>query len=155
MKFSQSKLSLYSKYLQVISIDMRSKYPIEAQMTDDAIKNEIRYCDTLNRVLPAEIRCVAWQPLYCREFSSRFDCRERVYRYFFPRSNLNIDAMQEACKYLEGIHDFRNLCKMDVGNGVVTFDRELRCVRIVQAHHKLNESGPLEMFYVELIGQTF
>lgn len=124
-------------------------------MTDDAIENEIRYCDALNRVLPPDIRCVAWKPLYNREFSSRFDCRERVYRYFFPQSNLNITAMQEACKYLEGIHDFRNLCKMDVGNGVVTFDRELRSVRVVEAHHKLRESGPFDMFYVELIGMIF
>lgn len=134
---------------------MRSKFPIEEQMTDDAIENEIRYCDTLNRVLPPDIRCIAWKPLYNREFSSRFDCRERVYRYIFPRSNLNLNAMQEACKYLEGIHDFRNLCKMDVQNGVVTFVRELCSVRIVEANHKLVESGPLDMFYVELIGMTF
>lgn len=129
-------------------------------MTEESIENEIRYCDTLNRVLPPDIRCVAWQPLHNREFSSRFDCRERVYRYFFPRSNLNIEAMQKACTFLVGVHDFRNLCKMDVGNGVVAFDRELRSVRVVEAIQKSagsesEDNSPLDMFYVELIGKAF
>lgn len=124
-------------------------------MTDESIQNEIRYCDALNRVLPLDIRAVAWQPLYSREFSSRFDCRERLYRYFFPRSNLNIEAMQEACKYLIGVHDFRNLCKMDVGNGVVTFERELRDVRVVEAAPKIDDHSPYDMHYVQLIGKAF
>ncbi|XP_031633123.1 tRNA pseudouridine(38/39) synthase [Contarinia nasturtii] len=145
-----------SAFSQVISIDLRSKYPDEDQMTEDSIKNEIRYCDSLNRVLPQDIRVVAWQPLYNREFSSRFDCRERVYRYFFPRSNLNIEAMRKACTYLIGIHDFRNLCKMDVANGVVTFERELRDVRVVEASRKTHDnSSPYDMHYVELIGKAF
>lgn len=134
---------------------MRSKFPVDQQMADESIKNEIRYCDALNSVLPSDIRALAWQPLYNREFSSRFDCRERVYRYFFPRSNLNIEAMQEACHHLIGIHDFRNLCKMDVGNGVVTFERELRDVRVVKASRSSEESCPYDMYYVELIGKAF
>lgn len=140
---------------KVISIDLRSKFSDDEQMTEESINNEIRYCDALNRVLPRDIRVVAWQPLYNREFSSRFDCRERVYRYFFPRSNLNIDAMRKACTYLIGIHDFRNLCKMDVANGVVTFERELRDVRVVEAARKTQESSPYDMHYVELIGKAF
>lgn len=139
----------------MISIDLRSKFPPEKQMTEESITNEIHYCDTLNRILPPDIRAVAWQPLYNPEFSSRFDCRERIYRYFFPRSNLNIDAMQQACKYLIGIHDFRNLCKMDVANGVIAFDRELRNVRVVDASGKNVNSSPYDMHYVELIGKAF
>lgn len=34
--------------------------------------------------------------------------------------------MQRAADRLRGSHDFRNLCKMDVGNGVVGYTRELR-----------------------------
>lgn len=127
-------------------------------MNDESIKNEIKYCDALNRVLPKDIRCIAWQPLYNRDFSSRFDCRERTYRYFFPRSNLNIDAMQRACSYLVGIHDFRNLCKMDVANGVITFERELHAVNIVDAYRISNQCdtiNPYSMMYVELIGKAF
>lgn len=145
----------FFRYNKVISIDLRSKFPAEEQMTEESIKNEINYCDALNRVLPLDIRVVAWQPLYNREFSSRFDCRERTYRYFFPRSDLNIDAMRQACKYLVGMHDFRNLCKMDVGNGVIAFERELRDVRIVEASMKNGVNSPYDMYYVELIGRAY
>lgn len=150
-----SHLILLKFLHQVISIDLRSKFPEDQQMSDESIQNEIRYCDALNSVLPRDIRAVAWQPLYNREFSSRFDCRERVYRYFFPHSNLNIEAMRTACQYLIGKHDFRNLCKMDVGNGVVTFDRELRDVRIVEAIGSTGNGDPHDMLYVELIGKAF
>lgn len=144
---------------QVISIDLRSKFPPEIQMTEDSIKNEIDYCLSLNRVLPKEIRCTAWQPLHNKDFSARFDCRERTYRYFFPRSNLNIAAMQTACDYLVGKHDFRNLCKMDVGNGVVSFDRELKVVKIVSAKqdntNDNSEMNAYNMMYLELTGKAF
>lgn len=33
--------------------------------------------------------------------------------------------MNEAATKLIGEHDFRNLCKMDVGNGVVNFTRKI------------------------------
>lgn len=33
--------------------------------------------------------------------------------------------MKEACSYIIGSKDFRNLCKMDVGNGVTEFYREI------------------------------
>lgn len=147
-----------SAFSQVISIDVRSKYPPEQQMTPEAIQSELRYCETLNRVLPKDIRCTAWQPLYNGEFSSRFDCRQRTYRYFFPRSNLDIDAMKVACTYLIGSHDFRNLCKMDVGNGVVTFIREIRDARITLAAgiaaNAAAESA-FDMFYFELTAKAF
>ena len=47
--------------------------------------------------------------------------------------------MQQAGKYLEGNHDFRNLCKMDVGNGVVNFMRSIDNVTIEKmgANNKL------------------
>lgn len=33
--------------------------------------------------------------------------------------------MSEAASKLVGEHDFRNLCKMDVGNGVTSFKRRI------------------------------
>lgn len=38
--------------------------------------------------------------------------------------------MREAAQHLLGQHDFRNLCKMDVANGVVSFQRNIRSIRI-------------------------
>lgn len=147
-----------SAFSQVISIDLRSKYAPEQQMTDESIANELKYCESLNRVLPKDIRCISWRPLWNSAFSSRFDCRERTYRYFFPRSSLDIDAMQLACTYLVGAHDFRNLCKMDVGNGVVTFERQIYVARIVLSKPEsaqIVDANTYDMFYFELKGKAF
>ncbi|ESO04967.1 hypothetical protein HELRODRAFT_99303 [Helobdella robusta] len=83
----------------------------------------------LNKVLPSDIRVIAWTPVR-DDFSARFDCKQRTYRYFFPKGTLNIKKMRIASSYLIGQHDFRNLCKMDVANGVVNFVRNISDVRL-------------------------
>lgn len=142
-----------SAFDQVISIDVRSRFEPKDQLTDDAVKGEINYCLLLNKILPKEIRVISWMPLVTPTFSARFDCIGRTYKYFFPRGELNIDLMQQACKYLIGSHDFRNLCKMDVGNGVTNYIRRLDNVEIKQA--KKNEGDEYDMFYLEIKGSAF
>lgn len=61
-----------SAFGQVISIDLRSKFPELEQMVPVNIDNEIDYCSILNRVLPKNIRCIAWMPLRNKLFSARF-----------------------------------------------------------------------------------
>lgn len=58
---------------------------------DPSVANELPYCKILNRLLPSEIRAVAWQPVP-PNFSARFDCSQRTYKYYFPRGSLNIDV---------------------------------------------------------------
>ncbi|CAJ2511667.1 Uu.00g072920.m01.CDS01 [Anthostomella pinea] len=112
--------------------------------------DEIQYPRILNRLLPPDIRILAWCPTTPADFSARFDCRERQYRYFFtqpayspvprslenPKSKtsggdrikdgwLDIDAMRAAAKKFEGLHDFRNFCKVDPGKMIVNFDRRI------------------------------
>ena len=41
----------------------------------------------------------------------------------FSRNHLQ--AMRNAAQRLHGEHDFRNFCKMDVGNGVVNYMRNI------------------------------
>lgn len=48
------------------------------------------------------------------EFHARFDCLSREYMYFFMRKSFNVVKMDEACKLLEGKHDFRNICRLNV-----------------------------------------
>lgn len=124
-------------------------------MDADALAKEILYCENLNRVLPQDIRCIAWIPLSNPVYSARFDCRQRTYRYFFPRSNLDINAMQKAAQYLLGGHDFRNFCKMDVGNGVVAFDRQIYAADIIAADGECSVASPYDMFYLKLTGKAF
>ncbi|RYC54560.1 hypothetical protein CHU98_g11644, partial [Xylaria longipes] len=100
------------------------------------ITDELPYPRILNRLLPPDIRILAWCPTTPAEFSARHHCRERQYRYFFtqpayspmpssmedpkkrssgrPKDGwLDIEAMRAAAKRFEGLHDFRNFCKID------------------------------------------
>ncbi|XP_035784827.1 tRNA pseudouridine(38/39) synthase-like [Anopheles albimanus] len=145
-----------SAFHQVISIDVRSKIaPEDDPLSEDSLAAELDYCGMLNRVLPEEIRCLAWMPMVNPGYSARFDCRSRTYRYFFPRGNLRIDAMQEACGHLVGVHDFRNLCKMDVGNGVVNFVRSIDECTIHPSQTDSNGVPGYDMMYLQLRGKAF
>lgn len=143
-----------SAFEQVISIDVRSKLRPEEQLTQAGIAEEINYCNLLNKVLPKRIRAISWMPK-SPTFSARFDCTSRTYKYFFPRGELNIDAMNEACKYFVGSNDFRNFCKMDVGNGVVNYIRRLDNVEIKMAAKNHEGLMPFDMFFLEIKGSAF
>jgi tRNA pseudouridine38/39 synthase len=116
----------------------------------DYINDEIPYPQVLNRVLPPDIRILAWCPSPPSDFSARFSCRERRYRYFFTQPAfapvpgsmglsdildaqgrrrregwLDIQAMREGAKYFEGVHDFRNFCKVDPSKQLTTFERKI------------------------------
>ena len=112
------------------------------------IHDEIPYCQLLNRLLPADIRILAWCPAPPLDFSARFSCKERRYTYFFtqpaytpsPESEncsngaqssqakdgyLDIREMQAAAKKFEGLHDFRNFCKVDASKQISNFERRI------------------------------
>lgn len=108
----------------------------------DHIKDELSYIPILNRVLPPDIRILAWCPNPPPDFSARFSCKERRYRYFFTNPAyaptpgeragvrnrgawLDIDAMHSAAKKLEGLHDFRNFCKIDGSKQISNFERRV------------------------------
>ncbi|PYH82886.1 pseudouridine synthase [Aspergillus uvarum CBS 121591] len=158
-----------SAFGQVVGMRVRSTRPMrktDAQNPDtamenteeadggwDHIKDEHPYVSMLNKVLPQDIRVLAWCPNPPEGFDARFSCRERHYKYFFtqpafsptpgplglmPRANdgtnarpkyregwLDIEAMREAAKYFEGTHDFRNFCKLDVTKQIDNFSREI------------------------------
>lgn len=122
---------------------------VEEKPFDD-IRDEISYPHVLNRLLPKEIRILAWCPSPPPDFSARFSCRERQYRYFFTQPAfaptpshvegvpmkqrtrkimksgwLDIEAMRDAAKRYEGEHDFRNLCKIDPAKQITNFKRRM------------------------------
>lgn len=118
----------------------------EEEKPFDDFKDEIQYCKLLNRLLPPDIRVLAWCPTTPAQFSARHDCKERQYRYFFtqpayspvPQSLenpkaapkvkdgwLDIDAMRKAAKKFEGLHDFRNFCKVDPSKLITNFERRI------------------------------
>ncbi|KAK5840518.1 uncharacterized protein LOC108474782 [Gossypium arboreum] len=108
---------------QVIALFLRSNlketdqnHKITGELFPEArIEGEIDYVRVLNRVLPSDIRILGWSPVSI-DFSARFSCLAREYKYFFWRGNLNLSAMENAGKKFLGEHDFRNFCKMDAAN---------------------------------------
>nr|CAG4643292.1 EOG090X083V [Ilyocryptus agilis] len=150
-----------SSFGQVISIDLRSKLcegkgvfvPEGHQVVSTLTKfeDEIRYTSLLNKVLPPGIRAIAWSPVD-EGFSARFDCLHRTYHYYFPKSCLNIDDMRTASQFLIGEHDFRNFCKMDVGNGVVQFRRRIHDIQIEAIDGR---GDSYSMYRLKLVGEAF
>ncbi|RKF64044.1 putative pseudouridylate synthase 3 [Erysiphe neolycopersici] len=120
---------------------------IEHDISFDPVADELPYIAILNRLLPPDIRFLAWCPAPPLDFSARFSCRERQYRYFFtqpcfipipnsidpffkPESAtkdgfLDIEKMRAAAKLYEGLHDFRNLCKVDASKQLDNFVRRI------------------------------
>lgn len=119
----------------------------------DDVRDEMCYPRILNRILPPDIRILAWCPSPPPGFSARFSCRERQYRYFFTQPAfapepsflskggaaraktgwLDVAAMRDAAKRFEGEHDFRNFCKIDPAKQITDFRRRIFEADIVEA----------------------
>ena len=119
------------------------------ESTFHPIDDELPYVSILNSILPSDIRILAWCPDPPTGFDARFSCRERRYRYYFTNPAfmptpgpvgmqhasgrasenregwLDIKAMSTAAKKLQGLHDFRNFCKIDPGKQMSSCDRRI------------------------------
>lgn len=115
----------------------------------DPVRSELPYLSILNSILPPTIRVLAWCPTPPSDFDARFSCQERRYKYFFTNPAflptpgplgmrfadgraapvregwLDVDAMRVAAKKLEGLHDFRNLCKIDPSKQMGSCERRI------------------------------
>ena len=121
------------------------------EMEDEEVK-EMDYCGMLNRVLPDSIRALGWCEV-TPDFSSRFSCAYRKYRYFFVRRDLDIDAMRAGAALLVGDHDFRNICKIDIAK-VTNFKREVYSANIVPFQENV-EHPELSVYMLEIRGIAF
>ncbi|KAJ5790064.1 uncharacterized protein N7518_007075 [Penicillium psychrosexuale] len=174
-----------SAFGQVIGLRVRSQRPMPKTPTEgedamrvdsgstekewDDVADEMNYINVLNRVLPEDIRVLAWCPNPPPGFDARFSCRERRYKYFFtnpafaptpgplgfqnraengngPRAEfregwLDIEAMREAAKHFEGMHDFRNFCKLDTNKQIDNFERIILHSSIEAVNPKVNPVG--------------
>jgi tRNA pseudouridine38/39 synthase len=83
----------------------------DTNLEEDSM-DEYPYLEILNRLLPEDIRVLAWTPVPT-EFDARFSCRWRLYKYFFPTKNLDLERMKTAASLFVGTHDCRYICKLD------------------------------------------
>lgn len=103
----------------------RVTLPAPPPPTDD--DDELDYPNVLNRALPDDVRILGWSYVDA-DFSARFDCAYRHYKYFFASwGGLDLEKMREAARAMEGEHDFRNMCKMDAKNVHNYVRRVYRC----------------------------
>lgn len=54
----------------------------------------------------------------------------------------------------EGTHDFRNVCKMDVGNGVLQFERTILSASVKPVQHT-SSTDQYDLFIFEIKGLAF
>ena len=159
------QMELAAPSLEEVEIEDGLPSPISTMSLDDEslsfhpLHDEIPYCQVLNRLLPPDIRILAWCPAPPRDFSARFSCKERRYTYFFtqpaftpspkstthsystesPQCNiqegyLNIPQMQAAARKFKGLHDFRNFCKLDASKQIANFERRIFHADVTEVH---------------------
>ena len=75
-------------------------------------KEGMDYVKILNNILPKDIIIIGEKEVD-NDFDSRFSCLFREYKYFFFKNEMEINKMLYACKKLEGLHNFKNFCKID------------------------------------------
>ncbi|KAI0744773.1 tRNA pseudouridine synthase [Earliella scabrosa] len=109
---------------------------------------EFPYVFALNHILPPTIRILAWSPV-SDDFSARFSCRWRHYKYFFSPKGLDLAAMADAAARLVGERDFRNLCKIDASKQINIFTRRILSASIDRA------DGQGELYCFNLRGNAF
>lgn len=116
---------------QVMALNVRSN-----QLKEDAANEpfrELPWMEQLNGILPPSIRILAYDDCIPPDFDARFSCLRRHYKYLItPRipgaQAIDFDAMNTACSYFLGEHDFRNFCKLDASKQITNFKRSiLRC----------------------------
>jgi len=148
---------------QVISLDVRTNllegegvFEQEGFTGGSKGSEEIDYCTVLNRNLPDDIRIIGWAPAPRLDYSARFDCDGRSYKYVFPRGQVNLKRMEDAGQLLLGEHDYRNFCKMDVNNGVVEFVRRIDSVRVECIQRENSDiDGPYDMCCLIIRGKAY
>jgi tRNA pseudouridine38/39 synthase len=128
-------------------------------------KSGLDYVKIINNILPDDIMIIG----SCEvddSFDARFSCLYREYKYFFLKNNMDIERMQAACKKLEGVHNFKNFCKIDKSNKRwETKNYERRIFEFtIEKYDKLifpsNNSNNIdndyfEMYYVTIKGSAF
>lgn len=75
---------------------------------------ELDYCKLLNRLLPSDIRILAWKPVPLN-FHARFSACNRTYKYTIFRDGVSLPALRRSLKALvtAGAADYRNFAKVD------------------------------------------
>ncbi|KAF9939129.1 tRNA pseudouridine synthase 3 [Mortierella alpina] len=122
---------------------------------DGSVFGELAYLNIINRLLPPDIRIVAWAPV-AEDFNARFHCSWRQYKYFFPKGIIDIDRMRAGAVKFLGTHDFRNFCKYDASKTIENYERTIHAISIDPIpEHDFPEKSSREFYQLTLKGSAF
>ncbi|KAG0204178.1 tRNA pseudouridine synthase 3 [Mortierella sp. GBA30] len=122
---------------------------------DGSVFGELAYLNIINRLLPPDIRIVAWAPV-SEDFNARFHCSWRQYKYFFPKGIIDIERMRTGAAKFLGTHDFRNFCKYDASKTIENYDRTIHEISIEPVpEHDFPEKQSREFYQLTLKGSAF
>ncbi|KAF9904152.1 tRNA pseudouridine synthase 3 [Linnemannia zychae] len=122
---------------------------------DGSVFGELAYLNIINRLLPPDIRIVAWAPVP-EDFNARFHCSWRQYKYFFPKGIIDIEKMRTAAVKFLGTHDFRNFCKYDASKTIENYDRTIHEISIETVpEHNFPSKQSREFYQLTLKGSAF
>lgn len=126
---------------QVVALNVRRSHSKNSKNAEP-----LPYIEILNRLLPDDIRILAWAPVE-PSFNARFDCKSRTYKYFFEKGHLDLDLMRKAATYMTGSHDFRNFCRLDPSKNITNYERTILSLDIKPVSD--------DFYQVELRGTAF
>ena len=118
-----------SAIAMVVSIVVKSRMesPNRGYSLTEADREEYPYDMMLNERLPADIRATGWAPAP-DEFSARYTCKERYYRYYFSLGDLDLARMEEAAAKIKDMTNFYHLSTHS--NPKAVYDRTVEELRI-------------------------
>lgn len=93
------------------------------------------YAKILNRALPAHIQVIGEADApKLKDFSVRFNCVSRTYKYLMFQDGVDVERMQHAAALFVGKHDFRNFCKVEAVTAATrtSWERNVEKVDLVQ-----------------------
>lgn len=147
---------------QVMALNVRSAR-VKGTSAHGEVK-ELPWMDQINGLLPPSIRILAYDDTISPDFDARFSCKKRHYKYLIApqvpgSTKLDRDAMNKACSYFIGEHDFRNFCKLDASKQITNFKRTiLRCemnLLTQSPESSYMSSAALGLYVLDLEGTAF
>ena len=141
-----------SAYSQVVSLYLRSKSNKETDITEPD-KEEYDYITMINNVLPPYIRVLAWARVGL-EFDARFQVLYRSYKYYFPKCDLDIEAMRAALGRFLGEHHFRAFCKSDRSQKDPNYKRTITYLSIDPVSVDPHNSD-MSIYSITILGHAF
>ena len=108
----------------VHALNQAANFVIGKDVFSDSFKTLSNLVYSLNSILPEDIS-VKKAGFVNRNFHARYSAKKRVYRYllttgkrgfnsekyFRVKTKFDIDLAKEYCKFIEGIHSYKNMCK--------------------------------------------